>query len=397
MDEPLVASRPAMTGPLLLLVVALVVAGVATRFAGTPEGREAPAPVRIVAATAGRGRAPHPGLVERREVWLHPAEDHIRPEDCNEIHAAWGAPDRRQFVAAMTRAGLDETTRDAVLGVTACDVDGCIAEPPDAVLASLTPAQRRGVYHAMRGFPQAMLLNAPFARPASRRPFWDDPGLTPVMREVLRAGSFVDGDMRRFSDLTWPCHRVPDTAGRATLFRTRRARAALDATVRVRTSDELNRAVRGGGAPGRDAGGRARLLASMRDGDAGVPLRDLLPPFARARLGTFPPRDSRFDCFWSALNFFSPTGEGGALLDANAFDANLAGWARVPLDQLRFGDVLVFRSEAGSTEHAVVYVADDLVISKDGWTMHRAWELVPIAREQALYYAAPRIEAYRAP
>jgi hypothetical protein len=265
------------------------------------------------------------------------------------------------------------------------------------VLAGLSPAQRVGVFRAMREFPQALSLNGPFARPTSRRPFWDDPGLSADAREVLRAGSFVAGDTQYFSDLTWLCHRVTDTAERAAFFRALRARSAFDATVRVRSADELERAVAWWGAHGREDVVRARLLASMRDGDEGVPLRELLPPFARARYGTFALRDTRFDCFWTALNFFSPTGEGGALLDADAFDATTSRWTEVPLDQLRFGDVLAFRSEAGATLHAAVYLAEDLLFSKDGWSSHRPWELGRIARERAVYHTAPRIVAYRAP
>jgi hypothetical protein len=151
------------------------------------------------------------------------------------------------------------------------------------------------------------------------------------------------------------------------------------------------------GVHGREDALRARLLASMRDGDAGVPLRELLPPFARARLGTFPPRDTRFDCFWTALNFFSPTGEGGELVDADIFDATVARWPQVPLDQLRFGDVLVLRTEAGAAVHAAVYVAEDLLFSKDGWSSHRPWELGRIARERRAYDHAPRVSAYRPP
>jgi hypothetical protein len=151
------------------------------------------------------------------------------------------------------------------------------------------------------------------------------------------------------------------------------------------------------GVHGREDALRARLLASMRDGDAGVPLRELLPPFARARLGTFPPRDTRFDCFWTVLNFFSPTTDGGPLIDSDVFDATTSRWTQVPLDQLRFGDVLAFRTEAGATVHAAVYLAEDLLFSKDGWTIHRAWELGRIARERAVYPTAPRIVAYRAP
>jgi cell wall-associated NlpC family hydrolase len=85
------------------------------------------------------------------------------------------------------------------------------------------------------------------------------------------------------------------------------------------------------------------------------------------------------------------------LLDADAFDATTSRWTEVPLDQLRFGDVLAFRSEAGATLHAAVYLAEDLLFSKDGWSSHRPWELGRIARERAVYHTAPRIVAYRAP
>jgi hypothetical protein len=158
--------------------------------------------MRLVSHRAKRIAKHHPEVDSRyitlREVWLHPGEDHIRPADCDELDAAWGAPDHTRFIDAMTRAGLDEATRSAVLDVTVCDADGCIAVPTDATLATLSEAQRRGIHRAMRDHPQAMLLNAPFERPASRRPFWEDPGLSTAAREVLRAGSFVDGDMRMF-------------------------------------------------------------------------------------------------------------------------------------------------------------------------------------------------------
>jgi hypothetical protein len=397
-----VAERPATRHGAPRWIVAalalLVAAGVGARRTDAPEARETPVDGPVDSAVdAGPARSPHAGVIELREVWLHPPDAHIRPSDCDALFAAWGAPNRAGFDAAMTRGGLDAMTRAAVLAVTACDVDGCIAAPPDAVLAGLTPAQRVGVFRAMREYPQAMSLNAPFVRPASRQAFCDDPGLSGAAREVLRAGSFVDGDTRYFSDLTWLCHRVTDTAERRAFFRTLRAGAALDATVRVRSAEALERAVAWWGVRGREDAVRARLLASMRDGDAGVALRELLPPFARERLGTFPPRDTRFDCFWTALNFFSPTGEGGALMDAEGFDAAIARWGQVPLNQLRFGDVLVFRTEAGATEHAAVYLAEDLVFAKDGWSMHRAWELVRIARERRAYAHAPRIVAYRPP
>lgn len=382
--------------PLVGVAALIVVGGVALRANRTP----APASDAPRAAASPQARteiSAHPGTLDVREVWLNPGEDHIRPADCGDLNAAWGAPDRATFVSAMERAGLSEDVRSAVLEVTICDNDGCIAVPPSSVLAGLTQPQRIAVYEAMRDYPQAMLLNAPFVRPSHRMHFADDPRLSPAAREVLRAGSFVIGERRYFSDLTWLCERVTDTRERASFFRVLRARSALDATVRVRTHEELERAVRWWGTRGREDEVRTRFTEAMTNGTEGVPLRELLPPFARTRFGTFPARDTRFDCFWTAVNFFSATEEGGPLIDSDVFDQTMSSWIPVPLNELRFGDVLAFRTEAGLTEHAAVYLAEDLVLTKDGWTMHRAWEMVRIARERRVYPNATQIVAYRRP
>lgn len=400
---PVEASAPATpssSSSVWIVIAGLaVLAAVSLGFRATrssPAAAARPATAPSAAPTSARNISPHPGSIETREVWWRPGDDHIRPEDCEELNGAWGAPDRATLESAMRTAGLSDATIESVLEVAVCDAEGCIVVPPDSVLEGLTQPQRVGVYHAMRGYPQAMLLNAPFSRPVGRTAFADAPGLSPTAREIFRAGSFVDGEKRMFSDLTWLCHRVTDRAERAAFFRVLRARSALDAVVRVRTESELERAVRWWGTGGREAAARARLNEAYVNGTE-VPLRDLLPPFARARYGTFPPRDTRYDCFWTAVNFSSPTEAGGPLIDDTQFDATMASWTQVPLNELRFGDVLAFRTEAGATLHAAVYIAEDLVFTKDGWTMHRSWELVRLSTERRIYYEAPEIVAFRAP
>lgn len=337
------------------------------------------------------------GTLAVREVWHETPEDHVRAQDCDELLDAWGAPTLGQFEEALTRGGLDEPTRRRVLSLARCDANGCAMTPPDEVVAALTPSQREGLHHAMREFPQAVMMRAPFSRPASRPSFTTDPRLPPAAREVIAAAEWVSGRTRYFAELPWLCHRVTDPAQRLAFFRVLRARAGLEVSVRVQAGDDLDAIARWWGRGAGFSEARARLDRALRDGSGEVPLRELLPVAMRQRFGTFPPRGTRYDCFWTALNFFSPTAEGGPFVQRGDFDEAVAGWREVPLDALRFGDALAFRTADGVTRHAAVYLAEDLVLTKDGWSMHRPWEISRLDTVRGIYHDATTLYAYRRP
>ena len=377
-------------------LAAIAVYGAWTNRRSVAPTTRSEAPPRAAPLAASVADA-HPGRIEARDVWIEPGEDHIRPQDCDELGAAWGAPDRDALRNAMTAAGLGESARAAAEEAVVCDASGCAVTPSDEVLASLTAAQRVGLWDAMREYPQAVLQRAPFSRPLDRPDFIDDPRLPTAAREVIARGSFVHGGTRFFADLSWLCHRVPDEAGRAAFFRVLRARPGIDLSLRVRAGDDLDRVARWWATPGRVAAVRDRLQEALRDGSGRVPLRDVLPPMPRARLGTYPPRGTRYDCFWTALNFAAPTAEGGPMADRPTFEHTVAGWRVVPLDALRLGDALAFRRADGTADHAAVYLAEDFVLTKDGWSMHRPWEVARIGAVRAIYPRATLLSAYRRP
>lgn len=381
-------------GGLLGITLAAVVLNRGTKTAPAPAGPSAAEEIRAPSAAEPPST---PGTLALRDIWLETDEAHVRPQDCDELPPAWGAPDRARFDAALSRAGLDDATRARVLSGAQCDANGCATTPPDEVVAVLTPAQREGLYLAMRDYPQAVMLRAPFQRPVSRPPFSSDPRLPPSARAVIAAGEWTHGETRYFSDLPWLCHRVPDGIERVAFFRVMRARSGLDVSVRVRRGDDLD-AVARWWAAGSSAGEvRARLERALADGSGAVPLRDLLPPAMRTRLGTYPPRGTRYDCFWTALNFFSPTADVAPYANRADFDNATAQWREVPLDALRFGDALAFRTPDGTTRHAAVYLAEDLVLTKDGWSMHRPWEVSRLGAVRTIYHDATVIQAFRRP
>ena len=102
----------------------------------------------------------------------------------------------------------------------------------------------------------------------------------------------------------------------------------------------------------------------------------LLPPFARRRLYTYHPvteEKSRYhlDCHWTALNFFSeqPDDRFG---DVKEVSRALNGDYHRVSGNLRLGDVVVFMDQKKPV-HSAVYVADDVLFTKNGRGSSMPW------------------------
>lgn len=129
-------------------------------------------------------------------------------------------------------------------------------------------------------------------------------------------------------------------------------------------------------------------------GGASIDIVHLLPPFARKCLYTYPlplpnAEDQRIDCFWSSFNFFSDppefhygnTAEVKAALDKNYYVAQ---------DDPQLGDVLMVVNELGMAVHAAVYLANDIVFTKNGSSFIRPWLLMDMREVIAIYTGQTR-------
>ncbi len=137
-------------------------------------------------------------------------------------------------------------------------------------------------------------------------------------------------------------------------------------------------------APGERARELRPLFESLeRKPDGGViNISRLLPGFARLRLYTYPDplRDSNTDsedCFYSALNFFND-GPNARLLDDSATSKALRQDFYVTDDGWTFGDLLLLTDSSGTGIHCCVYLADQVVFTKNGGTYLQPWKLMKI-------------------
>ena len=163
-------------------------------------------------------------------------------------------------------------------------------------------------------------------------------------------------------------------------------------TVRVRLTSASNLASMAGYWGSRVSGPSyiLPLLESslMDEKVAYVDIINLLPSFPRERLNRYPTGalsnrgGERPDCFWSAVNFLSD------IPKSTPFDEGFAAYFRThyrPVEKPEFGDVVLWADEQNRVPHAAVYIAGEIVFTKNGAEQRRPWVMSTIGDVDARY------------
>ncbi|NBX34221.1 hypothetical protein EBR16_02475 [bacterium] len=131
-----------------------------------------------------------------------------------------------------------------------------------------------------------------------------------------------------------------------------------------------------------------------------VDITHFLPSLMRQRAYTFPVMElglkGRFpDCHWTSLNFFNLTPK-DYYLDTRLAAAQLVENYVTVEAPYRYGDVLCFLDD-GEGLHTCVYIADDIVLTKNGDSILAPWALMQIKDVESVYRRSPstRIQGYR--
>lgn len=136
------------------------------------------------------------------------------------------------------------------------------------------------------------------------------------------------------------------------------------------------------------------------DGVDRLGLSHVLPALARKLLYTYPgPEFSRHgvlpDCHWTSLNFFNYEPHEYLLDSRMATNLVLEKFAPVK-PPYRYGDIL-FLMDGGAAFHSCVYLADDMVFTKNGRNALSPWVIMKIPEVQKIYIYnnTTRIQGYR--
>jgi hypothetical protein len=124
-------------------------------------------------------------------------------------------------------------------------------------------------------------------------------------------------------------------------------------------------------------------------GVTGLDLVHLLPPLPRKVLYTYPDLSMAVDgvlpdCHWTALNFFNYNPETLYLDEFFAASKLMSGFDQIE-PPYRFGDVLVFVTEEMNAHHSCIYVAADIVYTKNGRSMYAPWTMLHLKDVESTY------------
>lgn len=146
------------------------------------------------------------------------------------------------------------------------------------------------------------------------------------------------------------------------------------------------------------------LFSAVKRTDGAVQLdfAHLLPALARKLLYTYPgetmlAQGALPDCHWTTLNFFNYEPQNFYLDSRTATNAVLERFEMVDSPH-RFGDVLMFVDNNGFARHSCIYLAADIVFTKNGRNPAIPWTLMELGDLKKIYRVSAketRILSYR--
>jgi hypothetical protein len=336
----------------------------------------------------------------RTRILIEPPDEFLAPDYAIATPVRWVFPgySAADLARLWEAAGLDSAAQAVLSGCTkvaGAPVATCTVEPPGEFVLGLGRSARTTIYNALAAFPENPDQQEPFRFRASTEDEWfENSGLAPATVANVRRLLYRRGTSLLFSDQDLVLPLLPNRAERLKLVKTLARKSTLLLQLRVTPASDADAlaAYWGGGPRRKDVRALLHSLAH-RPGGTLIDVAHLLPRFARARLFTYPTvadhaGDANYDCHWTSLNFFNDVPD-DRFADAGFVQTTLEQQYAPVNGPHQLGDILVFFRADGKAIHSCVYIADDVVFTKNGSSQVMPWMLMDLADVIAFYPAEP--------
>ena len=257
-----------------------------------------------------------------------------------------------------------------------------VLPPPDAVVA-LSPQARLHIYAVLRRSPQNPLYFHPFHIAAAKFEHWlKTSEMAEDKQDLMRRLAYTEGDTTYLSDFEV-------IEGRCSLEERKRfaknisRNQALIMRLRVTPDSDVDALARYWGRGGRMKAMKP-LLESLAhvQGGAVIAVSYFFPEFARMRVHTYPDPQTdatalRQDCFWTAMNFLNEEPD-NRFLQPDAIRQTLQSDYVQIQTNWAYGDIIVLLENGRDATHMCVYIADNVVFTKNGVDPLEPWLLMKI-------------------
>ncbi len=263
-------------------------------------------------------------------------------------------------------------------------------------LEAMTPAMRVALHEHLEMSPGNEFYKDPVIFVGGIEPWLRDARIRDDIKAKIRKMAYPRGKTLIFSDVqALLAHAQSESEARRLLKLCTRVRTIL-AQVKVTPQTDFNELYEYWSDRRRARDIRPFLESiAERPADASLDLIHLLPRAARRFLYSYPTLDLAArgrlpDCHWTSLNFFSLAPQDYYLDTRLAASAVLAKYSPSNAPYI-FGDLLFFTTSAGDAIHSCVYLADDIVYTKNGENLLSPWVLMHLEDLNNLYSHKPGI------
>ena len=348
-----------------------------------------------------KSRSVHDGpwgtLVERK-IQLEKPVEYLMDDVSKQQPEVWtfSGLDPGAVKALLSKNGLT-----AAQAATVCapnnvraDKSGTVLTPPADFLLSLDSATRGRLYTGLAGQKINLNIDYPFIFRASMESIYADKRLNPDDVSLLKHLVYANGGDWQLSNCLLLMSQIPTADRRLVMTRLLTRQSAVFAGLHITPDTDIDKlASYWGSVPNvRITNIRPLMEAFKALPDGGdLPIYYLMPKFARDRLYTYPlppqPGDPIMDCHWTTFNFSSDTpdnrfndpGFPAQFIQKNYYQISAPS---------QYGDILLLMND-NEIKHSAVFLADDLVFTKNGSDFRKPWILMHIPDLLATYPASP--------
>ena len=323
--------------------------------------------------------------MEYVRINLEPPDEFVPTNLFVEAKARWffAGTTSEELSNLLAGCELSSKQREELLKPAAwlIQTNGVEVAPSDDLVLSLGKDARAQIYTALASSERNEYQFWPFKfRNGGFDDWFAESGLSEGTLALLRQLAYTRGTTLCFSDYSLVMSRIGSMQERRRFMKTLGRTSALLMKLCIRP-DSDTRALADYWAKGWRAKDIQTLLESLTrvEGSISVDVAHLLPPFARKRLNTFPPPSSSptfvpLNCFWTAFNFFNDPPDDKYLDNGVWKDELEREYTRVT--EPAFGDLVFLVRADGAPVHSAVYIADDVVFTKNGFAGRQPWILM---------------------
>lgn len=267
-----------------------------------------------------------------------------------------------------------------------CEVssDGIRVTPPVDVIFSLSTQARQAIYTVLAQFPEnSWQREDAYAIPTREfEHFFDKVDVSPETVAMVRSVCYQRGRVMMLSDLPAILEKISSPTEKLNLEKALSRRWTMLLKLHVAAGTDIDRLLnywaRAG--QGKDLRPMLQAMSKLPNG-AVIDIAHLLPPMPTMRLYTypFPSYNQPENCHWTSFNFFRDPPEGEYSDNASLHKKLDSDYYPVFSDP-RYGDVVLLAKPNGDIVHSAVYIADNVVFTKNGGHFSAPWLLMEMSR-----------------